>query len=158
MKFEACQSVNTLMNQHSSTPDIFVTTLTSVGCVKKIAKCKFFQFERKKTALQMVLSRICVYACEYAYTGAIFFVTFPNFQYGRGYKTFDSIKCHRFHRKNKSWSNLPNFHKGGPLRTSEAPRKDAFSDQQLEWFQASESCKSFCLVSILVRSEAATKI
>ena len=46
------------------------------------------------------------------------YLIFPHFECGRGYKSFYPKKNYRFPNNSKSWSNLPNFHKGGPLRTS----------------------------------------
>ena len=54
---------------------------------------------------------VCVYRCSFCFT-------FPHFEFGKGYNIFDAPKIHHFPRIYKSWSNLPNFHKGGPLRTS----------------------------------------
>ena len=68
----------------------------------------FWNFSENSSVLEM---------SSFPYTGANFF-TFPHFECGRGYNTFDPPKNHRFPRNYKSWSNLPNFHKGGPLRTS----------------------------------------
>ena len=51
---------------------------------------------------------------------------------GKGYNTFDPPKIHRFPRNYKSWSNLPNFHKGGLLRTSQSPWKSHFF-QTISW-------------------------
>ena len=76
--------------------------------------------------------QICPHHHVFAYTRVcmriqvLFFFTFPHFQCGRGCNTFDPNKMHRFPRSYKSWSNLPNFHKGGPLRTSQSPWKSHF--------------------------------
>ena len=89
---------------------------------------------RMKTACYVVLKAlnpICHHHV-FAHTSVcvriqvLFFFTFPHFEYGRGYNTFDPPKNYRFPRNYKSWSNLPNFHKGGPLRTSQSPWKSHF--------------------------------
>ena len=69
--------------------------------------------EGGRFAPTITFSRIHVSICVYS----IFF-TFPHFECGKGYNTFDPPKIHHFPRIYESWSNLPNFHKGGPLRTS----------------------------------------
>ena len=62
-----------------------------------------------------------------------------------------------FLRNPKKWSKLPNFHKGGPLRAYKPPEKVTFLYNYFGWFLVSESGKSFCLASILVRYEVPTQ-
>ena len=71
------------------------------------------------------ITYLCIRGCVCAYT-CKFFLTFRHFDCGIGYNTFDLKKNHRFPRNYKSWSNLPNFHKGGPLRTSQSLWKSHF--------------------------------
>ena len=63
-------------------------------------------------------SRICVYAGVYAHTRANFFGLFVILSVEEGTTLLTPKKITVFY---KSQSNLPNFHKGGPLQTSQSP-------------------------------------
>ena len=53
--------------------------------------------------------------------------------------------------------NCPTFIRGDPYEPHRPHEKVTFSDHQFGWFWASESCKSLCLASILVRYEVPTR-
>ena len=84
-------------------------------------------------------------------------MTFPHFGCGRGYNSFDPKKITVFPGTQKVGPICPTFIRGDPYEPHRRPEKVTFSDHQFGWFQVSESCKSSCLASILVRYEVPTQ-
>ena len=51
-------------------------------------------------------------------------LTFPNYEFGIGHYAFYPMKLSRFAEKKYSSSEIPKFHKGGPLQTIQGGHPD----------------------------------
>ena len=75
----------------------------------------------------LALNPIChinAYICANARTSALKNLTFPNFEFGIGHYAFYPMKLSRFAEKKYSSSEIPKFHKGGPLQTIQGGHPD----------------------------------
>ena len=98
-----------------------------------------------------------IHICEYAYTGANFFLLFLILSVEEDTTLLTLQKITVFPGSTKVGPICPNFIRGDPYEPHRPAEKVTFSDHQFGWFWASESCKSLCLASILVRYEVPTR-
>ena len=102
-------------------------------------------------------SRIRVYTRTYASKHADFFLLFLTFSVEEVAKSFTQKKFTVFPEIQKVGPIWQNFIREYPYEPQKTSKKVTFSDHYFGWFQVSESCKTLCLASILVRYKVPTQ-
>ena len=108
--------------------------------------------------------QICPHPYVFTYTRVrmhpnmlIFFLLFLTFSVEEVAKSFTQKKFTVFPEIQKVGPIWQNFIREYPYDPQKTSKKVTFSDDYFGWFQVSESCKTLCLASILVRYKVPTQ-